>query len=230
MFLIFQIEVGDATGLDINSEKYQDIGTSKTNLLRSFWTKESNQTVSKLLFALAYYWSNVMVVPMGGHTDNKFYRGLLQIAERLKSEILEHIDAIETSIDDVSFQKLKKIIARLIENNKPDEAIDRLHTYMMMYLRKLLTKYGITASQSLPLHTLLGSYKNKLMQNKIIESGMTEEILKSSIGILEKFNHVRNNQSLAHANDLLNYNESLLIFKAVSSTIEFIESIEERSK
>lgn len=68
------------------------------------------------------------------------------------------------------------------------------------------------------------------MQNKIIESGMTEKILKSSIGILEKFNHVRNNQSLAHANDLLNYNESLLIFKTVSSTIEFIESIEERSK
>lgn len=75
----FKEIVGDATGLDINSEKYQDIGTSKANLLRSFWTKESNQTVSKLLFALAYYWSNVMVVPMGGHvnTDNKFYRGLL---------------------------------------------------------------------------------------------------------------------------------------------------------
>lgn len=39
----FQEIVSDATGLDIYSEKYQGNGASKANLLRSFWTKESNQ-------------------------------------------------------------------------------------------------------------------------------------------------------------------------------------------
>ena len=228
----FQEIVSDATGLDINSEKYQDFGTSKANLLRSFWAKESNQAVSKLLFELAHYWREIMVVPLGGHVnpDSKSYKGLLQIALRLKSEMSEHIDAIETNIGDINFQKLKRIITELIEQNKPDEAIDRLHTYLVMYLRKLLSKYGIVQNQNMALHSLLGSYKNKLMHNRVIESGMTEEILKSSITILEKYNHVRNNQSLAHANELLNYNESLLIFKVVSSTIEFIESIEEGNK
>lgn len=226
----FQEIVNDATGLDIYLEKYQDKGTSKANLLRSFWAKESDQAVSKLLFAFAHYWRNVMVVPMGGHVnpDNKFYLGLLAIAERLKSEMADHTNAIETNFDDTNFQNLKKIIRKLIENNKPDEAIDRLHTYMVMYLRRLAEKHGIPVNENLPLHSLLGSYKNKLMQTKIIEAGMTEEILKSSIKILEKYNQVRNNQSLAHANEVLNYNESLLIFKVVSSSIEFIESIEGR--
>lgn len=224
----FQEIVSDSTGLDIYSEKYQDKGNSKANLLRSFWAKESNQTVSKLLFAFAHYWRNVMVVPMGGHVnpESKFYKGLLNIAERLKSEMSEHTNSIETNFEGANFDKLKKIIRELIENNKPDEAIDRLHTYMVMFLRKLLEKHQIPIDQNTPLHSLLGSYKNKLMQTNVIEAGMTEEILKSSIKLLEKYNNVRNNQSLAHANDVLNHNESILIFKVVASTIEFIESIE----
>jgi hypothetical protein len=51
---------------------------------------------------------------------------------------------------------------------------------------------------------------------------MTERILKSSISILEAFNDVRNNQSIAHDNPILNYNESVLIFNHVSSAIKFI--------
>ena len=55
---------------------------------------------------------------------------------------------------------------------------------------------------------------------------MTERILKSSISVLEAFNNVRNNQSFAHDNPLLNYNESILILNNVSNTIKFIESVE----
>lgn len=56
---------------------------------------------------------------------------------------------------------------------------------------------------------------------------MTERILKSSISALEAFNPVKNNQSFTHDNSILNYHESLLIFKNISTTIEFINSIEE---
>jgi hypothetical protein len=66
-----------------------------------------------------------------------------------------------------------------------------------------------------------------LKYNNLIDSLMTERILKSSISILEAFNDVRNNQSLAHDNPILNYNESILIFNNVSSAIKFIESIEQ---
>ena len=57
---------------------------------------------------------------------------------------------------------------------------------------------------------------------------MTERILKSSISILEKFNEVRNNQSLVHDNVVLNYEESLLIFNHITASIRFISKLEEK--
>jgi hypothetical protein len=56
---------------------------------------------------------------------------------------------------------------------------------------------------------------------------VTERILKSSIAVLEAFNKVRNDQSFAHDNPILNYNESLLIFNNVANAIKFIESVEQ---
>ena len=55
---------------------------------------------------------------------------------------------------------------------------------------------------------------------------MTERILKSSIAIFEAFNDVRNNQSFAHDNKILNYDESLLIANNLFVTIKFIEAVE----
>lgn len=56
---------------------------------------------------------------------------------------------------------------------------------------------------------------------------MTERILKSSISVLDAFNQVRNNQSLAHDTPTLNYHESILIFSHVANTIKFIQFIED---
>jgi len=59
---------------------------------------------------------------------------------------------------------------------------------------------------------------------------MTERILKSSISVLEAFNDVRNNKSFAHDNPVLNYDESLLIFNNVTSTLGFVRAIEAKVK
>ncbi|MFB0387390.1 abortive infection family protein [Xanthomonas euvesicatoria] len=59
---------------------------------------------------------------------------------------------------------------------------------------------------------------------------MTERILKSSISVLETFNDVRNNKSLAHDNPILNYEESLLIFNHVAASVRFIKSLEVKIK
>ena len=57
---------------------------------------------------------------------------------------------------------------------------------------------------------------------------MAEKILKSSISIFEAFNHVRNNQSFAHDNPTLGYDESILIFNSITSAIRFIRSVERK--
>ena len=42
---------------------------------------------------------------------------------------------------------------------------------------------------------------------------------------MDAFNKVRNEQSYAHDNEVLDYNESLLIFSHVTSSIRFIEAL-----
>lgn len=61
-----------------------------------------------------------------------------------------------------------------------------------------------------------------------LESEMTERILKSSISTLDAFNKVRNEQSLAHDNRMLNYDEALLVYSHVASAIRFVEALERK--
>ncbi|UBZ08147.1 abortive infection family protein [Salegentibacter mishustinae] len=57
---------------------------------------------------------------------------------------------------------------------------------------------------------------------------MSTRILKSTISVMEAFNKVRNDQSFANDNPVLNYSESVLIFNSVTSTIKFIETVENK--
>ena len=74
----------------------------------------------------------------------------------------------------------------------------------------------------------MGEYAKSLRDGGQVESEMTERILKSSISTLEAFNRVRNEQSLAHDNPVLNRDESLLIFSHVVSTVKFVQRLEAR--
>jgi hypothetical protein len=169
---------------------------------------------------------------MSGSTITEYEQALFdecqRIIERLKMDNpVEHIDAIQPTTDDKDFSLLAKSIRESIEKNEPESALDRLHTYVVKYTRHLCEKHGLRCDKSIPLHALFGSYIKYLNNNCLISSVMTERILKSSISILEAFNDVRNNQSFAHDNPILNYHESVLIFNNVSSAIKFINSIEQ---
>jgi hypothetical protein len=87
---------------------------------------------------------------------------------------------------------------------------------------------GLRTTINKPLHSCYGEYVKFLKQNNLFESEMAEKILRYAITILDAFNDVRNNRSFAHDNKLLNYNESMLIFRNVSSIIDFIESMESK--
>jgi len=106
--------------------------------------------------------------------------------------------------------------------------LDRLHTFVIKYVRSLCERSGITITREKALHNLFGEYVKFLRETGCIDSEMTIRILKSSISTLEAFNDVRNNQSLAHDNPILNYEEALLIFNHVASSIRFLKSLEKR--
>ncbi len=223
----------DTMGVDIYIDKYEYKGDSKANRLRALWEVESNYHVGLLLEQLLDYW--LTQIHTGerdyDYTDENLHKECLKIVERLKSGgPVENLDSIKPNSDDKSFEKLAASIKQSINNNEPETGIDRLHTFVVKYIRELCLKHKIEFEKEMPLHSLFGMYVKHLSSSEMIESEMTIRILKSSISVLEAFNKVRNEQSFAHDNSILNYNESLLIFNDISNVIRFIEAIEKQNE
>lgn len=216
----------DSTGRDIWRKEYALASGSKANRLRAFWKYEPNHIVGKLLIDLLNYcWSEFENV----RQEPRFslYTECHQIAERLLQNVpVQEMEIISTVAVGKDFEALAKSIRETIDKNSPETGLDRLHTFTMKYVRHLCEKHAIAVSRDKPLHSLFGEYIKHLRKSGLVESEMTERILKSSISVLEAFNEVRNEHSLAHDNPVLNYGESLLIFNNVTSSIRFISALE----
>ena len=76
------------------------------------------------------------------------------------------------------------------------------------------------------MHSLFGEYVKHLRNAGHLQSEMTARILKTSLSVLEAFNDVRNNRSLAHDNPILGYEEALLIFNHIATSIRFLRSVD----
>lgn len=224
----FQEFVFDSIGVDIYEEKYDYRSGSKANRLRRFWEVETNYNVGLLLENLLDYYNMHVKDPEQNKSLIEDWR---KIIDRLKKDKpVENLDVIKPNSNDENFSKLAKTIKESINNNEPETALDRLHTFTIKYIRSLCKKHQIQFDNETPLHSLFGSYIKKLNKEHRIESSMSERILKSSISVFEAFNDVRNNKSFAHDNEILNYEESIFIFNGVSNVIRFVENIEKKGK
>jgi len=227
----FEEFILDSTRLDIYSDKYDFWSGSKANRLRAFWDKEPNYLVGKLTKDLLEYWktNNLLNGNEVSKHEQDLYAECLKIVDRLNQDVpVEQFEVLQPNLDDKDFNMLSKSIRESIINNEPESALDRLHTFVVKYVRQLCLDHGLQVDKEKPLHSIFGEYVKFLKSNELIDSNMTERILKSSISILDAFNSVRNTQSFAHDNPILNYNESILIFNNVSSSIRFIESVEQK--
>ena len=219
----FQEFVLDSTGRVIYDAKYDYGSGSKANRLRAFWEVEPSYMVGRLLADLITYCEEKGL----SSEQQALLEDCRRIVARLAQEApVGEIEALSPNADGRDFELLAKTVRDCIENNEPEAGIDRLHTFVVKYVRVICEQRGIDVSRDKPLHSLFGEYVRDLKQRGQIRSEMTERILKSSISILEAFNHVRNNQSFAHDNEILDYSESLLIFNQVASSVRFISSIE----
>lgn len=219
--------VVESTGRDIDDSKYGHNSGSKANRLRAFWKQEPNHLAGKLIADLLDYCR-----PAASDPDRvRLFADCELIAARLqKSAAVEALDVITSEGADPGFEVLARAVRDSIEKNKPEAGLDRLHTFVTKLIRDFSEKRGLTIQRKKPLHSIFGEYVKALRSAGLIESEMTERILKSSISTMEAFNHVRNNASLAHDNPTLNYEESLLIFNHVCSAIRFIKALEKRDE
>lgn len=223
----FEEFVLENIGVNIYSDKYDYSSGSKANRLRQFWNVEENYIVGRLLEKLLERWRFLNLLS-DSHPTPKLYNECESIVRRLlDGSAIDLLGAIAPFSDQREVSLLENQIRTNLLNNEPVAALDRLHTYVFKFIRKICDQYGIQYDEDTPLHGLYGQYVKHLAKNGVIESEMTQRILKSFIGLLEHFNHVRNRESLAHDNTVVNHKESELIVSAVLLIIKFIRSIEE---
>jgi len=226
----------DTVNINIYDEKYNKDSGSKANRLRSFWSIESNYLTAKLLKAMLEHWKTEKTTLSDFNFDNTqqpeynqpLHDACLKIVERLeKNTPVEDINVLDQFNNrDQNYDLLIDSIKESIYKDQANQAIDRLHTFIVKYIRQLSDKHEIEYTREIPLHSLFGGYIKFLQAQNMIESEMTIRIMKSSISIMEAFNTVRNQQSLAHDNEVLNRNESILIFNNIANLVKFIEQVE----
>lgn len=225
----FSMFFEEHANLDIDDAKYKTGGTSKANRMRGFWTIEPDHLVAKVIVVMIGHMQEFKCVPP--EVDAPLQEEVLRIISKLNQTphgVVPEVDAFTASVNDLDFHAAAKHIRQAIEQNEPATALDRLHVFTMKFFRVACEKKGIAVTRDKALHSLAGEYVKHLRQGGHLESQMTDRILRSSISVLEAFNDVRNSQSLAHDNPILNHSEALLIFSHVGALIRFISTVESK--
>ena len=211
---------------DIYGGAYSGNGSSKANHLRSFWTREDDSLVGRVIHGLLEHCRDT------GHSAlerQALFRDCEAIAARLaQAKPVEDIEAIDGDTED--FQKVAKAARECFERNEPEQGLDRLHTFLVKFLRKLCEEHGIPRDRSVSLGGLMGAYVKRVKEEGLLTSQMAEHILKGATTIFGQYDYVRNNHTMAHDNPVLAYDEALLIASNVASTVRFIKACEEKWK
>jgi len=221
----FAIYFDEEFGIGIDDDKYKSGGTSKGKRLRTFMAMEPGNTVARVLRSLWDY--RAAIVAKQGMADNQNLSDrYFQIVHRLEGDpSTASTDAIDRFSDNETLDELVAAIQRDISANKPQAALDRLHTYCMKKFAHLLAAHGETCGHDDPLHSRAGRYIKRLEAEEQIQ-GISLKIMKSSISVFDEFNVIRNNKSFAHDNDIVGLHEARFIFDSISSILRFIRSIE----
>jgi hypothetical protein len=218
-------EFFDDQGITIYQEKYGFNGTSKAKHMRAFIEVEDAFTVCGVMRQL---WEHREGIPQynkadpTGHLKTRFFA----VLDKLESVgAVPRTDAIDRFARDQTLDELVASIERDIGANRPAAALDRLHTYCMKKFAHLLVVRGAHWERSEPLHSRVGKYVKALGQDRELRE-VTAQIIKNAIGVFDKFNHVRNNQSLAHDNELLDPAEARFIYDSITAILRFVKSVE----
>lgn len=215
----------DEFRINIYDDKYDYRGTSKANHLRAFVETEDAFTVASVIRRLLEYADSLpQFAGKPEHERNK--KRLSDLLSKIEGGgAVPRTDAIDRFTRDETLEELVAAIERDIAANKPGPALDRLHTYCMKKFGHLLDVHQVGWTRAEPLHARVGKYV-RVLESRYTLRDISRQILKNAIGLFDKLNSVRNNDSLAHDNELPDHAECRFIFDSVTAVLRFVKSIE----
>tara|TARA_R110000787_G_scaffold284336_1_gene397908 strand:+ start:288 stop:1076 length:789 start_codon:yes stop_codon:yes gene_type:complete len=218
----------DEFGIDFNDSAVAGDGSKRTRLT-TFLQRADPLTATKVLRSL---WDRRegLVMRQGKHLDPNEERATQNAFLKIVHSIDGRADALSSDALDLyerdrTLEELIADIERALHANKPEAAMDHLHTYCMKKFAHLLTIRGIDCTEVDALHARFGKYRKALIEELELTE-FTDRALKMMISLFAAFNEIRNNHSLAHDNPILEPAEARFIFENVSSALRFVRSVE----
>ena len=214
-------------GIDIFQSRFQIEGASKGKTLRGFVAVAEPRLVARVLRALWAYRCGLQDYIEEDPTEEaKLKSWLVQFTAELEAaSSLNLEDAIKDFSGDATLAKLRASIAADLIAEKPDVALDRVHTYCVKRFRNLLAKRGHTVDTKTPLDAIFGAYGRFLR-----DEGAVSEFVLPTLSVQHKLfgglNQARNKRSFAHDNELLDLSEAQFVIDCVLASLAFIERIE----
>ena len=219
----------DEFGIDFDDPKYAENGSSKRNRLTIFIAIEDAYTVAKILRAL---WDRRegLIRKSGGNeneaAEEETKRVFLEIIASVEgSSEIPRTDALDRYARDRTLDELIQDIERDLQANKPEAAMDHLHTYCGKQFTHLLRTRNVECGDDEPLHSRFGKYRKELLKERDLNP-FTDRALKSAISLFESYNDIRNRHSFAHDNPILEPTEARYVFDTVSAILVFLRAIE----
>lgn len=213
--------------LNIFQERFQMEGHSKGKTLRGFVEVAEPRFAAQVMRAL---WDYRCTLADYREDDAQEEARLADWLKRFANELeaastMKLEDALTDFSRDTTLPKLRASIANDLVAEKPDVALDRVHTYCVKRFRHLLSERGQPVDAKTPLHAIFGAY-GKLLRDAAEVTEFALPTLRVQHKLFESLNDARNKRSFAHDNDLLSVSEAQFLIDCVLSSLAFIERIE----
>ena len=207
-----------------------------TNQVIRFLQMNGEDALAKALISCRIEYEDLGLAYYAGMKGDNWNKKALDITiegPEKQIDILKAREPVEISLPDEqaeSFDILSRDIRDALNKGEPTLVLDRLHTYSVRYLREICKTHGIPITDNkgdgIPLHSLAGSLSKYYRDNKVFQSDFAEQAMKMSISTFEKYNHVRNQQSYAHDNEVLNNAEAMYVVSVVTATLTLLHEVE----
>lgn len=212
---------------NIFQKRFQVEGASKGKTLRGFVEIAEPRLVARILRVLWQYRCG-----LDGYTETepgkeaRLKAWLEQFTNELENaSSLNLEDALKDFSGDTTLPKLRASIAADLVAEKPDVALDRVHTYCVKRFRNLLASRNQPFNARTPLDAIFGAY-GKALRDEGAVSEFALPTLRVQYKLFDGLNQARNKRSFAHDNELLVVSEAQFIIDCVLASLAFIERIE----
>lgn len=149
------------------------------------------------------------------------------VMELNMDERIQPVAVPDPTITSQTVEQALRDAETLIRTSGAPNALDRVHTAFHAYLRVICAEAGIVVADDADITSLFSRLRQQHTKLKITDLSaerMMNDVMRGLARAIDALNPVRNHNSLAHPNPLLNPPEAMLAINAMRTMLHYIDS------